>query len=109
LKVGTQGIVNITAVAFNLDAKIMQLNKPVNTLTDYGEWSTRQFSMPLEQFRILASAKTVKMKVVMIDKYSVSSFEKSKPLAIVVGKFSPRKMGNIFMHIGTMMLYFVLL
>ncbi len=89
LKVGAQDIVNISAVAFNIDGNIIRLDKPASTLTDYGDWSTRQFSMSLEQFRELAAAQTVKMKVVMIDKYSVSSFGKSKSSAIVNGKFAP--------------------
>lgn len=89
IKVGTKGIVNISAVAFNIDGNIIRIDKPASTLTDYGDWSTRQFSMSLEQFRQMAAAQTVKMKVVMIDKYSISSFGQSNPSAIVGGKFAP--------------------
>ena len=89
ITVGAQGIVNISAVAFNIYGNIIRIDKPASTLTDYGDSSTRQFSMSLEQFRQMAIAQTVKMKVVMIDNYSVSSFGQSKTSAIVNGKFAP--------------------
>ena len=44
--------------------------------------------MPLDQFRRMATAKVVKMKVESINTYSVSSFGKAKPNAIVNGKFA---------------------
>ncbi|MBC8180300.1 hypothetical protein H8E88_04165 [candidate division KSB1 bacterium] len=87
LTVGTKGIVNVTGVSFNIDGNIVDA-EIASTLTDYDQWSTRQFSMPLDQFRKLATAKIVKMKVIMIDKYSVSSFGQTKQNAIVSGKFS---------------------
>ena len=87
LMVGTKGVVNITGLSLNIDDEIITV-ETASTLTDYDEWSTRQFVMPLEQFRVLAVANLVKMKVTMIDKYSVSAFGKTKPGAIVSGKFS---------------------
>jgi len=87
LTVGIKGIENISGVAFNVDDQIIRAEVASN-LTDYDEWSTRQFSMSLNQFKKMAIAQIVKMKVLMIDKYSVSSFGQSKQNAIVSGKFS---------------------
>jgi hypothetical protein len=86
LMVGTKGIVNITGLSLNIDGEIIDV-ETASTLTDYDEWSTRQFVIPLEQFRKLAAADLVKMKVIMIDKYTVSSFGQTKPKAVVSGKF----------------------
>ncbi len=88
ITVGAAGIVDISAVVFNIDGNIISIDKSENTLTDFENWSTRQFSMSLEQFRQIAYAQIVTMKVVMIDKYSVSSFGISKKGAIVNGKFT---------------------
>ena len=87
LDVGTQGIVNISAVHFNIDGDIIQFDKPASVLTEYGDWSYRRFLMPLEQFRRMANAEVVKMKVIMIDNYTVSSFGRTENNAIVNGKF----------------------
>jgi len=87
LIVGTQGITNISSVSFNIDGEIIDLEEPASYLTDYGEWSTRPFVISLTKFRQLANANTVKMKVVMIDSYTVSTFGKNHPLAVVSGKF----------------------
>jgi len=84
---GTVGITNITGLSFNIDGEIVDV-EPASTLTKYGDWSTRQFKMDLATFRKMASAKIVKMKIIMIDTYSVSSFGQSKPEAVVSGKFS---------------------
>ena len=87
LSVGTNGITNISSVAFNIDGKIIELNDPASNLTDYGDWSTRPFAISLDDFKLLAEGNTVKMKVVMIDTFTVSTFGKNHPSAIVVGKF----------------------
>lgn len=84
---GAHGITNITGLSFNIDGEIIDL-EPASALTNYDNWSTRQFKMDLSTFRKMAVAKDVKMKVVMIDTYSVSSFGQSKPDATVSGKFS---------------------
>jgi len=84
---GAHGVTNITGLSFNIDGKIVDL-EPASTLTNYDKWSTRQFKMDLPTFRKMAAAKDVKMKVVMIDTYSVSSFGQSEPDAVVSGKFS---------------------
>jgi hypothetical protein len=86
LMVGTKGTVNVTGVSFNIDGDIIDV-ETASTITDYDQWSTRQFVMPLEQFRKLATADVVKMKVSMIDQYSVSSFGQTKSKAVVSGKF----------------------
>ena len=87
LTAGTKGTLNITGLSFNIDGDIISV-ETASTLTDYDQWSTRQFMMPMEKFRKLAAAKIVKMKITMIDKYSVSSFGQTKPNAVVSGKFA---------------------
>lgn len=88
LLAGTSGITNISAVHFNIDGEIIELNEPSSHLTDYGDWSTRPFIISLENFKKLAKGKTVKMKLVMIDKYNVSTFGQDHLSAVVSGKFS---------------------
>lgn len=92
LTVGLKGIVNIKAVSFNMDGNIVRIDEPVRKSTNCNECknrkSTPQFSMPLSQFRVLASAKIVKMKIESKDTYSVSSFGQSKR-ATVSRKFAP--------------------
>lgn len=85
---GAHGTVNVTGLMFNIDGEIVTAS-PASKLTDYGQWSTRQFKIPFSTFKKLANAKLVKMKLIMIDKYSVSSFGQSKPGAIVSGKLKP--------------------
>jgi hypothetical protein len=96
LKVGTKEITNIYAVAFNIDGAIVNIEKPIDTPTNYGGWSYRQFAMTLGRFVKLANAQIVKMKVFSVD-YSnnlinilitPSSFGQSKSSAVVSGKFS---------------------
>ena len=92
LIVGLKGIVNISSVSFNIDGNIVRLDETARKFTDCNECknrkSTRQFSMLLSQFRVLASAKIVKMKIESKDTYYVSSFGQSKR-ATVGGKFAP--------------------
>ena len=87
LTAGTNGTVNITGLFFNIDGTTYKADL-ASSLTEYGQWSTRQFKVPFNVFQKLAAAKVVKMKLVMIDKYNVSSFGKDKPNAVVSGKFS---------------------
>ena len=89
LEVGTQGNY-VKAVHFDIDGNIVRYDKPESTLTSYGTWSYGTFLMPLEQFRTMANAKEVKMKVIYgTDRYRVTSFGKAKGNAIVDGKFPP--------------------
>lgn len=87
--VGTNGIVNITDVAFNADGQIISNIKPASTITEYGQWSTRRFHMALDDFMKVANAKIVKMKVIRINDYSVSSFGTEVSGAVVNTKFQP--------------------
>jgi len=86
---GTNGTVNITDVAFNADGQVISSIKPASTITEYGQWSTRRFSMSWEDFLKVASAKSVKMKVVRINDYTVSSFGPEHSGAIVNTKIQP--------------------
>ena len=87
LDVGTAGTNNVMVVAFNIDGNIVELKalSPVTEFEDDRSYNT--FSMSLDQFRRLATAKVVKMKVESINEYTVSSFgEENK--ATVNGKFA---------------------
>ncbi len=86
---GTNGTVNITDVEFNADGNIISNIKTASTLTEYGKWSTRRFSMPWDDFLKITNAKSVKMKVVQINNYTVSSFGPANSGAIVNKKISP--------------------
>lgn len=86
LTVGVKGIENISEVDFNIDGKFVS-PKTASTITNYSDWSTRQFVMTIDNFKALAKANSVKMKVTIIDKYTVSSFGKNYPNAIINGKF----------------------
>ena len=89
ITVGTNGIVNITDVAFNADGQVITNIKPASTITEYGQWSTRRFSMSWEDFMKLVNAKSVKMKVARINDYTVSSFGPGHSGAIVNTKLPP--------------------
>lgn len=85
---GANGIVNITDVAFNADGQVIASIKPASTITEYGQWSTRRFSMSWNDFLRVANAKSVKMKVVRVNDYTVSSFGPEHP-ATVDSKIAP--------------------
>jgi len=86
---GTNGTVNITDVEFNADGNIISNIKTASTLTEYGKWSTRRFSMSWNDFLKITNAKSVKMKVVQINDYTVSSFGPENSGAIVNTKIPP--------------------
>jgi hypothetical protein len=89
LEVGTLGNY-VKAVHFDIDGDMLRYDKPEDTLTSYGTYSYGTFVMPLKQFRRMANAKQVKMKVIYgTDRYRVTSFGKAKGSAIVDSKFPP--------------------
>lgn len=92
--VGVADIANVTGVAFNADGVFIENAADASVLTDLefygrGGWSFRRFSLPLDNFITVATANDVKMRVVMIDKYVVSSFGPANSGAIVNTKFAP--------------------
>jgi hypothetical protein len=89
LQVGTNGITNVEGVAFNVDGKIIENIKEASILTRYGNWSTRRLVMPINDFVKVAQGRDVKMKLIKIDTYSVSTFGSSNPGAVVNSKFFP--------------------
>ncbi|MBW2942525.1 hypothetical protein [Zhongshania aquimaris] len=89
LEVGVSGITNIMGVTFNVDGQIIENIKDASALTKYGDWSTRRLVMPISDFLKVAQGNDVKMKVMQIDTYSVSSFGFSNSDAIVNKKFGP--------------------
>lgn len=89
ITVGVNGINNIEGVAFNIDGVFLNNIKLASSVTDYGDWSTRRFSMEAMDFEKLSKGNDVKMKVESIDTYTVSSFGSQNSGAIVNAKFSP--------------------
>lgn len=89
LEVGVSGITNVMGVAFNVDGQIIENIKEASALTKYGDWSTRRLVMPISDFLKVAQGNDVKMKVMQIDTYSVSSFGSANSGAIVNKKFGP--------------------
>jgi len=86
---GTNGTVNITDVKFNADGTIISDIKTASTLTEYGKWSTRRFAMSWSDFLKVANANSVKMKVVQINNYTVSSFGSANSGAVINSKIPP--------------------
>lgn len=91
VNVGRNGIVSIQGVAFNIDGNIIRL-KPVDVVTDFKfynsgiDWSYKRYEMSLTDFLKLADADTVKMKVDTNSEYTVSTFGKKHPDAIISSK-----------------------
>ena len=88
ITVGVSGIDNITGVKFNVDGDTLTKIKSASRLTSYGEWSTRRFVMSISDFVKLSQGSDVKMKVMQIDTYSVSSFGSANSGAVVNNKIS---------------------
>ncbi|MEN8616820.1 MULTISPECIES: hypothetical protein [Shewanella] len=89
LEVGTNGITNVQGVAFNVDGEIIENITEASVLTKYGSWSTRRLVMPINEFVKVAQGHDVKMKLIQIDTYSVSTFGTSHSGAVVNSKFAP--------------------
>lgn len=89
LSVGVYGIKNISSVSFNVDGFMIEKLSRASSLTDYGDWSQRRFAVSLQDFIRIANADDVRMKVVRINEYTVSSFGKKNSGAIVNTKFKP--------------------
>ena len=89
LEVGTNGITNVQGVAFNVDGEIIENIKEASSLTKYGSWSTRRLVMPINDFVKVAQGRDVKMKLIQIDTYSVSTFGANHSGAVVNSKFPP--------------------
>jgi hypothetical protein len=89
LIVGVNGIDNISDVDFMVDGKELTSIDTASSLTDYGDWSNRTFRIDLSEFKQLANADDVRMKVSRIDEYSVSTFGAANTGAIVNSKFPP--------------------
>jgi len=80
----------IQDTAFNADGHIFDNLKPASALTEFAHGASfRRFEMPLDQFRALARANVVKMRVGGINDYTVSSFGIGAGQAIVNSKFAP--------------------
>jgi hypothetical protein len=86
---GTNGTATITDLAFNADGEIINRIKPSTASTDYGWVSTRQFTMSWQDFLKITSAKSVKMKVIHLNDYTVSSFGPAHSGTVVNSRIAP--------------------
>lgn len=85
-------IENIEKVEFIADEQRIQGISTASVLTQFepgSSYSSRRFAMPMTEFRKIASAHIVKMKISSIDTYSVSRFGKDYPNVIVSDRFDP--------------------
>ena len=87
LTAGVQGINNVFDLDFNVGGKVITANKASST-TEYGSTSTRRFYVSYNDFKAIATAPIVKMKVSGANDYGVSSFGTSTK-ALVNTKFTP--------------------
>jgi hypothetical protein len=77
---GTKGVVKIDAVAFDVDGEPVTGLKAVSEFTDHGDpgagerVSTRRFEMSWTEFVRMASAKSVRMRLVGASEILVTSF-----------------------------------
>jgi hypothetical protein len=86
LDVGLTGIDNVMGVKFNVDGVVIE-GVVVSPVTRFEKRNSyRRFSMPVSEFRVMAGAETVKMRVVTITEYSVSSFGSAHKGAVVSDK-----------------------
>jgi hypothetical protein len=86
---GISGTAIITDLAFNADGEIINRVKPSTASTDYGWVSTRQFAISWQDFLKLTSAQSVKMKVVRLSDYTVSSFGPAHSGTMVNSRIAP--------------------
>lgn len=89
LEVGVSGVTNVMGVAFNVDGEYIKDIDKASVLTKYGDWSTRRLMIPIADFVKISKGKDVKMKVIQIDTYSVSSFGSANYGAVINTKFPP--------------------
>lgn len=88
LTAGAEGITNVSGLKFNVDGEFITASE-ASTLTDYDQWSTRQFAVSWEQFLKIANGKVVKMRIEKIDTYQNSSFGTENSGGLVNKKFPP--------------------
>ena len=86
---GAIGSVTLTDLAFNADGELISRIRPASAGTEYGSSSTRRFAMSWQDFLKIANAKSVKMKLVRLDEYTVSSFGPEHPEAVVNARIAP--------------------
>ena len=86
---GTNSLAAITDLAFNADGELISRIKPDSAITDYGSVSTRRFVMTWQDFLKIANAKSVKMKLVRVNDYTVSSFGAEHSGAVVNSTIAP--------------------
>ena len=85
-------IQNIEKVEFTADDQPIQGVITASAMTQFetgSSYSSRRFSLPLGEFRKIAAAHIVKMKITNIDTYSVSRFGQDYPNVIVSDRFAP--------------------
>jgi hypothetical protein len=92
VKVGMSGIINITGLELKADgAKIVGIQR-TNTITDFdtNSFSWSRFRIPIGEFVKIASAADVRMRITLLDQYTVSRFGSGySPSPVVNTKFAP--------------------
>lgn len=89
LTAGTQGVVRIVEVIFEVDGEVLRDIKAVSELTDFGDtsapvrWSTRRFELSWEELLRIAAAKAVRMRVIGPHEAAATSFGTAHPGALV--------------------------
>jgi hypothetical protein len=86
------GIRAIEGVSFNADGKVFEHLKPASTLTEFrNNGSLRRFQISLADFRTIAGASVVKMRLEGVDAYTVSTFGPGagSGMAFINTKFAP--------------------
>lgn len=95
VKVGIEGIINITGLEFKADGAEIAGIQRTNTVTDfetnsYYSRSWSRFRMPIGEFVKLANAADVRMRITLLDQYTVSRFGSGySPSPVVNTKFAP--------------------
>lgn len=86
---GVQGIENVMGLHLKADGVELSGIDEASSNTEYGDWSTRRFVMPLSEFERLENAGDVRLRIDSIDTYSVSSFSVSGNAGAVAAKIKP--------------------
>lgn len=93
---GTIGITSLQDLAFNADGRVIENLKLASNTTSFdgtGAMTTslRRFAISWDDFRTIATARTVKMKLSKTNGYTVSSFgpDAGNGMAVVNAKLAP--------------------
>ena len=83
---GVRGIRNVFDVDFTADGRRIEDAKPAQIFPDYGEMSSRAFAISYDEFRAIATAQTVRMKITTGSKHQVATFGQAHSSAMISHK-----------------------